>query len=90
MRRSIEWAAGASGPLADKIVLSTATNAQLAGLSFNDEDLAEYNPPYNTATMYLDGNMVGLVPDIDAVHVLANGHIVLSTVAAATLVNVGT
>ena len=67
------------------IILSTEDNATLGGLSFSDKDLAEYDPLTATATLYLDGAAVGITQDIDAVHVLANDRIVLSTIDTTTL-----
>ena len=66
------------GPTVDKIILSTDSNATLGGLSFTDNDLAKYDPAADTATLYLDGVAAGLTKDITALHVLANGHLVLA------------
>ena len=63
----------------NSVILSTTTNAILGGLSFDTRDLAEYDPPTATATMFFDGGLATLNKDINAVHVLDNGHIVLST-----------
>ena len=73
------------GPTVSKIILSTETAATLGGLSFTDEDLAEYAPDTDIATLYLDGSAAGNTQDIDAVHVLANGHILLSTIGTTTM-----
>jgi len=68
------------------IILSTAGNATLGGLSFGSGDLAEYNPSTDTATLYFDGSLFAGGENIDAAHILsANGNIVLSTGDAATL-----
>ena len=67
------------------IILSTSNNGTLGGLSFTDQDLAEYDPLTDTASLYLDGAPVGISADIDAVHVLANDRIVLSSTATMTL-----
>ena len=68
-----------------RILLSTESDATLGGLSFTDNDLVEYDPGSNTATLYFDGSMTTLTSDIDAVHMLENGHIVLSTKDDASL-----
>lgn len=61
------------------IILSTSGSANIRGLSFDDEDLVDFNPVTGTATIYLDGNAVFADnADIDAVHVLENGNILLS------------
>ena len=75
--------AGSSSGL--PLILSTEGAATLGGLSFTDKDLAEYDPVGDTATLYLDGASVGNTQDIDAVHVLANDRIVLSTINTTTL-----
>jgi hypothetical protein len=68
------------------IILSTTGNVTLGGLSFSKEDLIEYNPGTDTATLYLDGSLFSSgTPDIDAVHELANGNLILSSDGATTL-----
>ena len=67
------------------IILSTTDGATLGGLSFGGCDLAEYNPTTDTATLYFDGSLFSSTENIDAVHILSNGNIVLSTVGDATL-----
>ena len=66
-------------------ILSTEGNATLGGLDFSDKDLAEYDSGLDTANLYLDGVALGLAQDVDAVHVLANNHILLSTINTSTL-----
>ena len=60
------------------LVLSTDSDATLGGLSFTDVDLVEYDPSTDTATLFFDGSLTTLNKDITAVHVLANGHLVLA------------
>jgi hypothetical protein len=67
------------------IILSTVDAATLGGLSFVEGDLVEYNPTTDTATLYFDVDLFTYSENIDAVHVLSNGNIVLSTTDAATL-----
>jgi len=74
-----------ASPVNATIILSTDNTETLGGLTFSKGALAEYNPTTDTATLYFDGSLFGGPADIDAVHVLANGNIVLSTAAAATL-----
>ena len=67
------------------IVISTTASASIGALSFNDDDLVEYNPSTGTATMLLDGSTVITNEsdegdrDIDGVHVFSNGQMLLST-----------
>jgi hypothetical protein len=67
------------------IILSTVGDATLGGLSFEAGDLAEYNPTTDTATLYFDADLFSGIENIDAVHILDSGNIVLSTVDVATL-----
>ncbi len=67
------------------LILSTDSDAILGGLSFEDIDLVEYDRTTDTASLFFDGSLTTLDEKIDAVHVLANGHIVLSTEGDATL-----
>jgi hypothetical protein len=69
------------------LTLSTIGNAKLGGLTFGDDDLVEYDPAADNSTLAFDGGALfnATNEDIAAVHVLSNGHIVLSTVANATL-----
>lgn len=68
------------------VILSTElTSETLGGLTFRDGDLAEYNPSTDTATLYFNEDLFTSDAEIDALHVLANGNIILSTVDAATL-----
>ncbi|MBW1688685.1 MAG: PEP-CTERM sorting domain-containing protein [Deltaproteobacteria bacterium] len=67
------------------IVLSTVVDATLGGLTFRDGDLVEYNPVLDTATLFLDEDLFTGSTDIDAVSVLPNGDIVLSTTQTVTL-----
>ena len=68
------------------IVLSTAGSATIGSLSFFNEDLVNYDPSTGTATMFFDGGTVfSDNEDIDAVHILENGHVVLSTAGPATI-----
>ncbi len=78
-------AAVAAGPVKGNTILSVDNTETLGGLSFGKGDLAKYNPITDTATLYLDGSLFSGPADIDAVHILGNGNIVLSTVANATL-----
>jgi len=71
--------AAAAGPVNATIILSTDATETLGGLSFYDGDAAEYDPATDTATLYFDENLFGGNENIDALHVLASGNIILST-----------
>jgi hypothetical protein len=77
--------AGIAGPANATIILSTDNTETLGGLTFSNDALAEYNTTTDTATLYFDGGLFGGPSDIDAVHVLDNDNIILSTAAGTTL-----
>lgn len=68
-------------------ILSTAANENIGGVTFHEEDLVEYNPFTGIATPFLDGQSIfgNNSEDIDAVHVLGNGDIVLSVTTNAAI-----
>lgn len=66
-------------------VLSTQTDATLGGLAFRDGDLVRYDPDTTTASLLLSEDLFSDNEDIDAVHVLSSGEIVLSTETGGTL-----
>ena len=69
-----------------KILLSPVNNATIGSLSFEDEDVVEYDPNTGTATMYFEGDTVfSGDEDVDAFCVLSNGNLVLSTTGNATI-----
>lgn len=68
-----------------QIVLSTSGSAELGGLSFEDDDLVLFDTSTNLATLFFDGDLFRRDEDIDAVSLLANGNILLSTRSDATL-----
>lgn len=61
-------------------VSSLGQNTSIGGLSnFSDDDYIIYDPVTDTATMFFDNSALGFdVNDADAVHLLKNGHIVIS------------
>ena len=59
------------------LVLSTTSTETLGGLTFNNQDLVEFDPADpNTATLYYDGTPIAANANVDALHVLSNGDIV--------------
>ena len=67
------------------LLLTNEYAATLGGQSFGPNDIIDYDPSADTATLYFDGDAVGFTGWINALHLLENGHIVLSTNAADTL-----
>jgi hypothetical protein len=69
------------------IVLSTDGPARLGGLDFGNGDLIEFNPTTGVATLLFSETLfVGGNENIDAVHVRANGSLIISTRGPAALV----
>ena len=67
-------------------LISTTDSATIGSLTFEDEDVVEYDPNTGTATMFFDGSAVfSGDEDLGAVSVLSNGNIVLSTKGSATI-----
>ena len=62
------------------LVLSVGNDegATLAGVAMEDGDLAEYDPATGAASIFLSEDVFGTNLDVDAVEVLANGHVLLS------------
>ncbi|MGB5397124.1 MAG: DNRLRE domain-containing protein, partial [Gammaproteobacteria bacterium] len=79
VQRALQWASNIITGSVNTIILSTKDPAELGGLSFQDTDLVEYTVQTDSATLFLDSAAAGLTTNIDAVHVLANGHIIFST-----------
>src|SRR5215470_20187657 len=65
------------------ILLSTDGGATLGGLTFRDGDVVQYNPLTRSATLFFNENLFSQDEDIDAVHVLSDGSILLSTTSGA-------
>ena len=62
------------------MLLSVSGFANLGGADFDDDDIFEYYPATDVGSIYLDGNtFFHQNEDINALHMLDNGHIVLST-----------
>lgn len=67
------------------IILSTVSTATIGDLTFDDGDLVEYDPDTQTAVLFFNEDLFGDNENIDAVSVLGNGHIILSTYDSAKL-----
>jgi hypothetical protein len=68
------------------LVLSVTNPAQLGGLDFTNGDLVDYDPVNDVATLFFDEALFGAGGgDVDAVAVLPNGHILISTDTGETL-----
>jgi hypothetical protein len=75
------------------LYVSSTSGGTVGGVAFSDEDILRFDPATGTWTLFFDGSDVGLGSsnnqDIDAFDILADGSILLSTVDATTLPNVG-
>ncbi len=70
-----------------RFVFSTDSQATINTLTFQANDLVVYNPDTGTTDLYFDGGPAFAVgnEDIDGLHILANGHFLLSTAGDATM-----
>ncbi len=71
---------------ADSIYLSTNAQETLGGLTFQADDAVHYDSVSNSSTLSFDGANFTAAENVDALHVLANGNLLLS---AATLAELG-
>ena len=74
------------------IYVSSTSRGNAGGISFKDEDILAYDTSTNAWSMYFDGSDVGLGTsgqDIDALHINADGSILLSLKIAGTIPDVG-
>ncbi|MDX1491610.1 MAG: DUF6701 domain-containing protein [Pseudohongiellaceae bacterium] len=66
----------------EKFLLSVSSLGEtttIGGLDFADDDYIIYDPVTDTAEMFFDNSALGFdVRDADAVHLMKNGHIVIS------------
>ena len=69
-----------------RLVLSVGDAAEVAGVDVETGDLVVYDPASGTAALFFEGDShFSNSEDIDAVHVLSNGTLILSTGGSATL-----
>jgi PKD repeat protein len=83
-----------SGTAAGDVVYVSAQNssASAGGLSFTDEDIVAYDVATDTWSMFFDGSDVGMTSgtqDIDALAILPDGDLLLSTKDLTTLPGMG-
>ncbi len=74
----------------EKFLLSVSSlggQTSIGGLSnFEDDDYIIYDPVTDQATMFFDNSALGYdVNDADAVHLMKNGHIVISAAASSSI-----
>jgi hypothetical protein len=68
-----------SDPTAAVLLISSNANGSVAGLSYRDEDILQYNQATNSWALFFDGSDVGVGGvDVDALAVLENGQLLLS------------
>ena len=71
------------------LVMSTVGSANLAGTGVRDEDIFEFDPIGPTVTIIVDGSVrITGNSDVDAVHVLDDDNLLLSTQANETVAGV--
>ncbi|PCJ55998.1 MAG: hypothetical protein COA73_13125 [Candidatus Hydrogenedentota bacterium] len=67
------------------ILLSTDTSAIIGGIKVDKGDIVDYDPVSGTATIYFSNSLFTSNENVDAVSLLSNGNILLSTDGPATL-----
>lgn len=76
------WVDSATG----NFVFSVTNTELIGGVAYADEDLLLYDRSSGVASLYLDlTSVLGAPEDVDAVFVLPNGHILLSTTTGASI-----
>lgn len=75
---------------ADVIYVGSSSDGTAGGVSFADEDILAYDSGSATWSLYFDGSDVGLSANVDAFQRLADGSILLSLAAAASVGSLGT
>jgi VCBS repeat-containing protein len=72
------------------LYVSSTSGGTVGGISFKDEDILAYDLGTGVWSMYFDGSDVGIGgTDVNAFHIDADGSILLSLTAAATIPDVG-
>lgn len=75
----------ATSPFAGTYLLSTELPASLGSLVFRPGDVVRYDPVADVATLYFNQDLIAgtaAQKNVDAVHLLSDGHLVLSTRAS--------
>lgn len=67
------------------LILSTTTTETLGGFEMRNGDLVSYDPVTNRSTLFFSESLFRADEDIDAVSILGNGNIILSTTNNAIL-----
>lgn len=60
------------------LVLSTTGDSEIAGITMAKNDLVEFDPRFQTARLFFNGDAAVLEKPPFAVHVLSNGHLVMA------------
>ena len=71
------------------IYVSSTTNFNPGGVTYNDEDIVAYNTSTGVWSIYFDGSDVGVTGDVDAFALMPDGSILISLDVAATISGLG-
>lgn len=68
-------------------VFSTTNNSTDGSQTYGDDDLVEYDPDTDSLSLFMDGNTLftSSYEDIDALHIMDDGQLLLSTTGSAAL-----
>jgi hypothetical protein len=67
------------------LYLSTDSAATLGGLAFRDGDIVAYDTTTDLATLVFSEDLFAADENVDALHILGNGHFILSTLTNSTI-----
>jgi len=68
----------AAAAKAETFLFSNTVDIQLGGVTYQEGDLIEYNMDTGAASLFFDADTWFQAADVDAVHVLPNGNVILS------------
>jgi hypothetical protein len=74
----------------ERLYISSSDNGTVGGVSFSDEDVLVQDRTTGAWQLYFDGSDVGVSGDVDAFDRLADGSLLLSMEANATITGLGT
>lgn len=71
------------------IYVSSTSGGKIGGISFTDEDIMRFDTAAGNWSLFFDGSDVGLNGDVDAMHLQADGTLLLSLDAEQQVGNLG-
>ncbi len=69
----------------DSIILSTTNNSAIGGQAIDQDEAVEYDAGADSGTLYIDDATFDGNPNIDAIHLLSYGNLVISTTGSSSI-----